>query len=132
MLVLPSLFLYVDFFIPLFFLVMMVFIIFFCVKFLLKECVYKFLCDLFAKDVIYFLKRYKFFDLFLNNINSKGATFFSFQGFWSNNYMRGLNFNSVVIVLILVFFLIWGCILSYKICVLRTQDCGSSQYLVYV
>nr|BAV82872.1 NADH dehydrogenase subunit 5 [Toxocara canis] len=106
MLTVPSLFLYVDFFVPLFFLIVMVFVAFFCVKFLLKEYVYKFLCDLFVKDIVYFLKSYKFFDLFLNNINSKGVTFFSFQGFWGNSYMKSLNFNSVVIVLMLIFFLI--------------------------
>nr|YP_010620899.1 NADH dehydrogenase subunit 5 [Toxocara vitulorum]WAX39113.1 NADH dehydrogenase subunit 5 [Toxocara vitulorum] len=106
MLVVPSLFLYVDFFAPLSFLIMMVFIAFFCVKFLLKEYVYKFLCDLFAKDIVYFLKSYKFFDLLLNNINSKGVSFFSFYSFFGNNYMKSLNFNSIVVVLMLIFFLV--------------------------
>lgn len=108
----PSLFLYVDFFSPLVFVFMMVIVGFFCVKLLLKEFVYKFMVDFFAKDWIYGLKNYKFFDLFLGNINSIGVTFFSFTGFWRNSYMKRLYFNSVVVVLILFFFLVWGCILS--------------------
>nr|YP_010938382.1 NADH dehydrogenase subunit 5 [Toxocara apodemi]WLE72141.1 NADH dehydrogenase subunit 5 [Toxocara apodemi] len=104
MLSLPPLFLYVDFFSPVFFLAMMIFVGFFCVKFLLKECAYKFLCDLFVSDLIYFLKSYKFFDLLLNNVNSKGVTFFSFSGFLGNSYMKSLNFNSVVIILMVIFF----------------------------
>lgn len=111
MLSLPSLFLYVDFFVPLFFLFLIIALAFFCVKVLLKEFVYKFLVDLLAKESIYGLVNYKFFDLLLNNINSKGVTFFSFSGFLGNNYMKSLNFNSIIVVLILFFFLIWGCIL---------------------
>nr|QPF22254.1 NADH dehydrogenase subunit 5 [Ophidascaris sp. CYZ-2020] len=106
MLCMPSLFLYVDFFTPLFFIFMMVFVGFFCVKLLLKEFVYKFLVDFFAKDFIYGLKNYKFFDLMLNNINFKGVTFFSFSGFWGNSYMKSLHFNSVVVILMLFFFMI--------------------------
>uniref|UniRef100_UPI0030DF1D34 NADH dehydrogenase subunit 5 n=1 Tax=Porrocaecum reticulatum TaxID=2161849 RepID=UPI0030DF1D34 len=106
MLALPSLFLYVDFFAPLFFLFMMGFLFFFTCKFLLKEFVYKFLSDYAAKAWIYGLKNYKFFDLLLNNVNSKGVTFFSFLGLWSNSYMKSLNFNSVVVVIMLFFLLI--------------------------
>nr|AES86148.1 NADH dehydrogenase subunit 5 [Anisakis simplex] len=106
MLSLPVLFLYVDFFAPLFFLFLIIFLSFFCVKMLLKEFVYKFLVDLFAKETIYGLVNYKFFDLLLNNINSKGVTFFSFSGFLSNSYMKSLNFNSIMVVLMLFFFLI--------------------------
>lgn len=114
MLSLPALFLYVDFFAPLFFLFLIIFLSFFCVKILLKEFVYKFLVDLFAKETIYGLVNYKFFDLLLNNINSKGVTFFSFSGFLSNSYIKRLNFNSIMVVLMLFFFLIWGCILILK------------------
>nr|ADU78513.1 NADH dehydrogenase subunit 5 [Baylisascaris ailuri] len=106
MLSMPSLFLYVDFFAPLFFIVMLVVVTFFCAKLLLKEFVYKFLVDFFAKDWIYGLKSYKFFDLFLGGVNSVGVTFFSFTGFWGNSYMKSLHFNSVLIVLVIFFFLV--------------------------
>nr|NP_006952.2 NADH dehydrogenase subunit 5 [Ascaris suum] len=106
MLCMPCLFLYVDFFVPLFFVVMIMVVGFLCVKLLLKEFVYKFLVDFFAKGWVYGLKNYKFFDLFLGGINSLGVTFFSFTGFWSNSYMKSLYFNSVVIVLVLFFFLV--------------------------
>nr|QXE43451.1 NADH dehydrogenase subunit 5 [Ophidascaris baylisi] len=107
MLCMPSLFLYVDFFGPLVFIFMMLFVGFFSGKLLLKEFVYKFLVDFFAKDFIYGLKNYKFFDLMLNNVNSKGVTFFSFSGFSNNSYMKNLHFNSVVIILMLFFFMVF-------------------------
>nr|BAV81434.1 NADH dehydrogenase subunit 5 [Parascaris equorum] len=106
MLCMPSLFLYVDFFVPLFFFVMILVVGFFCVKFLLKEFVYKFLVDFLAKGWIYGLKNYKFLDLFLMGVNSMGVTFFSFSGFWSNGYMKSLYFNSIVIILVMFFFLV--------------------------
>lgn len=107
-LTIPSLFLYVDFFAPLFFLFSMSLLVFFCGKFILKEFVYKFMVDFFAKDTVYGLINYKFCDLLLNNVNSKGVTFFSFSRFLGNSYIKSLNFNSVVVVLIFFFFLVWG------------------------
>nr|UZP15734.1 NADH dehydrogenase subunit 5 [Contracaecum sp.] len=106
MLVLPSLFLYVDFFVPLFFLFFMVFLAYLSLKFLLKEFVYKFLVDFLAKDFIYGLVNYKFFDLMLNSVNFKGVVFFSLSSLVGNSYMKSLYFNSVVIVLMFFFFLI--------------------------
>nr|AET08628.1 NADH dehydrogenase subunit 5 [Contracaecum osculatum] len=105
MLSLPSLFLYVDFFVPLFFVGLMILVAYLGLKFLLKEFVYKFVVDYLAKDFIYSLVNYKFFDLLLNNINSKGVTLFSLTGVLGNSYMKSLYFNSVVVVLMLFFFL---------------------------
>nr|YP_009391028.1 NADH dehydrogenase subunit 5 [Caenorhabditis doughertyi]ARV88293.1 NADH dehydrogenase subunit 5 [Caenorhabditis doughertyi] len=101
----PSLFLYVDFFGPLVFLFMMIFLSFMVLKMLFKELTYKFLVDYLAKNSIYKMKNLKFMDLFLNNINSKGYTLFLGSGLFKNYYMKSLNFNSVV-VLIFIFFMI--------------------------
>ena len=119
-LAMPSLFLYVDFFVPLFFLFTIIILAFFCGKFILKEFVYKFMVDFFAKDGVYGILNYKFCDLLLNNINSKGVTFFSFSRFLRNRYIKSLNFNSIVIILIVFFFLIWGFSLR-KICALHAR-----------
>nr|YP_009391064.1 NADH dehydrogenase subunit 5 [Caenorhabditis nouraguensis]ARV88329.1 NADH dehydrogenase subunit 5 [Caenorhabditis nouraguensis] len=101
----PSLFLYVDFFGPLVFLFMMIFLSFLVLKMLFKELVYKFLVDYLAKNSIYKMKNIKFMDLFLNNINSKGYSLFLGSGMFKNYYLKSLNFNSVV-VLIFIFFMI--------------------------
>nr|YP_009390980.1 NADH dehydrogenase subunit 5 [Caenorhabditis remanei]ARV88233.1 NADH dehydrogenase subunit 5 [Caenorhabditis remanei] len=101
----PSLFLYVDFFGPLVFLFMMIFLSFMLLKMLFKELTYKFLVDYLAKNSIYKMKNLKFMDLFLNNINSKGYTLFLSSGLFKNYYLKSLNFNSVV-VLIFIFFMI--------------------------
>lgn len=101
----PRLFLYVDFFGPLVFLFIMIFLSFLVLKIFFKELVYKFLVDYLAKNSIYKIKNIKFIDLFLNNINSKGYSLFLGSGIFKNYYLKSLNFNSVV-VLIFIFFII--------------------------
>lgn len=101
----PRLFLYVDFFGPLVFLFIIIFLSFLILKILFKELTYKFLVDYLAKNSIYKIKNLKFIDLFLNNINSKGYTLFLSSGIFKNYYLKRLNFNSVV-VLIFIFFII--------------------------
>nr|YP_009243341.1 NADH dehydrogenase subunit 5 [Heterakis beramporia]AMR36308.1 NADH dehydrogenase subunit 5 [Heterakis beramporia] len=102
----PTLYLYVDFFVPLFFVLLILFFIYFVVKFLLKEVVYKFLVDYFAKFFIYFMKNFKFVDMFLGGVNDKGYNFImsgssSFMLLMSNMY-----YNSLILVIFIVFFLI--------------------------
>lgn len=99
----PSLFLYVDFFGPLFFLFMIIFISFLVVKFLFKELTYKFLVDYLAKNSIYKIKNFKYIDLFLNNLNSKGFSSFIYLSLLNNNYLKRFNFNSVVLLVFFIF-----------------------------
>nr|YP_004123399.1 NADH dehydrogenase subunit 5 [Contracaecum rudolphii B Bullini et al., 1986]ACP30396.1 NADH dehydrogenase subunit 5 [Contracaecum rudolphii B Bullini et al., 1986] len=106
MLALPSLFLYVDFFTPIFFLVFMILLVYLGLKFLLKEFTYKFVVDFLAKDFIYGLVNYKFFDLMLNGLNSKGVGVVSVSSLLGNNYMKSFYFNSIVFLLMLFFFLL--------------------------
>nr|AJW75169.1 NADH dehydrogenase subunit 5 [Oscheius chongmingensis] len=106
MLNVPSLFLYVDFFGPLFFLFMMIFLAFVTLKVLFKELAYKFLVDYFAKNSILKMKNLKFMDLFLNNMNSKGFTTYLNLGLFNNLYMKSLNFNSLLILVFFIFLMI--------------------------
>lgn len=94
----------------------MIFLSFLLLKFLFKELTYKFLVDYFAKNRILKIKNFKFIDLFLNNINSKGFTFFNFLGLFKNNYLKSLNFNSIVVVIFIIFLIFWGFILIKNIC----------------
>lgn len=102
----PALFLYVDFFGPLFYVFLILFLSFLRLKVLFKELTYKFLVDYLAKNRIYKIKNLKFIDLFLNNINSKGYRMFSYSRLTRNNYLKRLNFNRVVVLVFFIFILI--------------------------
>nr|YP_009162020.1 NADH dehydrogenase subunit 5 [Litoditis aff. marina PmIV]AKS28870.1 NADH dehydrogenase subunit 5 [Litoditis aff. marina PmIV] len=106
MLNVPSLFLYVDFYGPLFFLFMMIFVSFLAVKMLFKELTYKFLVDYLAKNSVMKMKNLKFMDLFLNNLNSKGFSSFMYLSLFNNNYLKSLNFNSIIILVFFIFLMI--------------------------
>lgn len=122
----PSLFLYVDFFGPLFFLFIIIFLSFLIVKVLFKELTYKFLVDYLAKNSILKMKNLKFIDIFLNGLNSKGYSFLIINSFISNYYFKNLYFNRVVITVFLFFIICWGFSLN-KICALQAQDYSSKK-----
>nr|BAV78661.1 NADH dehydrogenase subunit 5 [Steinernema glaseri] len=103
---LPSLFLYMDFFVPLMFLMLSIFVLFLGFKIIMKEMGYKFVVDYLPKLNVTWMKNIKFLDFFLNNINSKGFSFFSFSNFLGNSFMKGLNFNSIILVIMLLFFVL--------------------------
>lgn len=102
----PRLFLYVDFFAPLFFLFIMIFLSFLVVKFILKELTYKFLVDYLAKNRIWKMKNLKFMDLFLHNIISKGFSLSLVSGLFRGNYLKRFNYNSIVILVFMIFLII--------------------------
>lgn len=101
----PSLFLYIDFYVPLFYTVFVFFILFLRLKLLFKELTYKFLVDYLAKNRIYKIKNFKFLDLLLNNIISKGFRFFFNNSLYGNIFLKRKNYNRVIF-LILIFFII--------------------------
>nr|YP_010708749.1 NADH dehydrogenase subunit 5 [Cruznema tripartitum]WCR50916.1 NADH dehydrogenase subunit 5 [Cruznema tripartitum] len=106
MLNIPALFLYVDFFSPLTYIFIMLFLSFLLVKLLFKELTYKFLVDYLAKNSILKMKNFKFIDNYLNSmiqLLSKNLSFFSLS---SNYYMKSLNFNSVVFLTMMIFLLL--------------------------
>jgi hypothetical protein len=112
----PRLFLYVDFFGPLFFIFMIVFLSFLGIKLLIKEFRYKFLVDYLAKNSIYKIKNIKFIDLFLNNVNSGGYRLFMSRRIFNNYYLKRFNFNSLVVLVFIFFIICWGFSLFKNIC----------------
>nr|AVV66505.1 NADH dehydrogenase subunit 5 [Cooperia oncophora] len=102
----PTIFLYVDFFSPLFYIIMIVILSYFVYKILFKEFIYKFLVDYLAKNVIYKVKNLKFLDLWLNKI---GFYSFNWIGTLSNNFnyfMSTLKYNNVIFLIFLIFLLL--------------------------
>nr|UXK95529.1 NADH dehydrogenase subunit 5 [Macropostrongyloides mawsonae] len=103
MMVVPAMFLYVDFFAPLFYLLMIMVLCYFSFKLLFKELAYKFLVDYLAKNSIYKIKNFKFMD---NNLNKFGLLGFSMMGglgVMFTNYMSSFKYNNLVILVFLLF-----------------------------
>lgn len=75
-------------------------------KYLMKEFVYKFLVDYLAKNRIYKVKNIKFVDLLLNNFISKGFRVRRRVGIYRNIIIKGKFYNSVVLLVIVLFLLI--------------------------
>lgn len=100
----PSLFLYLDFYVPLTYTIFFLFLTFLSIKFVIKELLYKFLVDYLAKNRIYKLKNIKFIDLFLNNIISIGFRNIRYTRILSNLYLKNKFFNSIIILIIIIFF----------------------------
>lgn len=107
----PRLFLYLDFYAPLFYTLFFIFLIFLRLKFLFKELIYKFLVDYLAKNSIYKMKNLKFIDLLLNNFISKGFSINSIGRIYFNLYLKNKYYNNIIILIIILFLIIWGFIL---------------------
>ena len=101
---LPRLFLYTDFFMPLLFLLFFFCAVYFVLKFITKEFFYKFLVDFLALCVGHNSVNMKFSDLFLNRLNSKGVSLFSFRNFLGGSFLTR-KFNSVVLIIFFLFLL---------------------------
>nr|YP_009024233.1 NADH dehydrogenase subunit 5 [Oesophagostomum columbianum]AGL61175.1 NADH dehydrogenase subunit 5 [Oesophagostomum columbianum] len=102
MFLLPSLFLYVDFYVPIIYLIMILFLCYFGFKLLFKELAYKFLVDYLAKNVIYKVKNLKFMDNSLNKYGYMGFNMLGSLSYFFTSYMSSYKYNNLII---LVFFL---------------------------
>jgi len=102
----PRLFLYFDFFAPLIFLFIIIFLSFLGLKFMIKELTYKFQVDYFAKSSILKLKNLKFMDQFLNKLISGGSIIFNLLRFNFNLFMLRLNYNVILIIVFFIFLII--------------------------
>nr|YP_009162834.1 NADH dehydrogenase subunit 5 [Gnathostoma spinigerum]AKM22099.1 NADH dehydrogenase subunit 5 [Gnathostoma spinigerum] len=102
----PLLLLYVDFFVPVFYLLFICLVFFFMFKFLLKEAQYKFLVDYMVKLLIVGIKSNKFVDLFLGSLNSKGYDLFLLSGYGGLGFMKSFYYNSLVLVVFILLFLV--------------------------
>lgn len=114
LLVMPRLFLYVDFFVPMFYVFIILVVRFLMLKFLFKELAYKFLVDYFAKNVIYKLKNLKYMDINLNKVGYLGFNLFNSFGYIFNYFISTFKYNSVVFLIFFIFLLLWGLNLSVK------------------
>nr|YP_003434134.1 NADH dehydrogenase subunit 5 [Chabertia ovina]ACX85216.1 NADH dehydrogenase subunit 5 [Chabertia ovina] len=103
MMVLPAMFLYVDFYVPLFYLAMILMLCFFSYKLLFKELVYKFLVDYLAKNVIYKVKNFKFMDNNLNKFGYMSFNLLSVIATFFTGYLSSLKYNNLIILVFLVF-----------------------------
>lgn len=115
LLLIPSIFLYLDFFTPLMYIILILIIVYFGYKLLFKELVYKFLVDYLAKNVIYKIKNLKFFDLGLNKFNYFGFNALRTLNYVFNYYISTFKHNNLIFLLFLIFLLLWDLNLSYKI-----------------
>nr|YP_009240276.1 NADH dehydrogenase subunit 5 [Haemonchus placei]AMO01510.1 NADH dehydrogenase subunit 5 [Haemonchus placei]BAV82737.1 NADH dehydrogenase subunit 5 [Haemonchus placei] len=103
MFVLPILLLYVDFYVPLVYLMLIVTMGYFIFKLLFKELIYKFLVDYLAKNVIYKVKNVKFFDLNLNKLNFINFNTFGTFGNVFLKYMGNFKYNNVIFLIFLIY-----------------------------
>nr|YP_009131589.1 NADH dehydrogenase subunit 5 [Strongylus equinus]AJG02957.1 NADH dehydrogenase subunit 5 [Strongylus equinus] len=108
LLVVPSLFLYMDFYVPMLYLGLIILLCYFTVKMLLKEFMYKFLVDYFAKSVIYKVKNLKFMDNNLNKFGYMGFNFLGSIGTIFTGYMTSMKYNNLVILMFFLFFYLYG------------------------
>nr|AST14930.1 NADH dehydrogenase subunit 5 [Hammerschmidtiella sp. ZengetLiu-2016] len=99
----PVIFLYVDFFSPLVYIFILLFLGFICLKFMSGEMKYKFLADYDAKHSVFFISNGKSVDVFLEQMNIKGFSIFSFGGGLMNMMFKSLNFNMIMILVIFIF-----------------------------
>nr|YP_009310870.1 NADH dehydrogenase subunit 5 [Triodontophorus serratus]AOT98904.1 NADH dehydrogenase subunit 5 [Triodontophorus serratus] len=103
LLVMPSMFLYLDFYVPLLYVILIILFSYMIFKLLVKEFVYKFLVDYLAKNVIYKVKNFKFMD---NNLNKFGYMGFNFLGLFGTlftGYMSTFKYNNLVILMFFLF-----------------------------
>lgn len=114
MLLVPTLFLYVDFFVPLFYIFIIIILRFIILKFLFKELIYKFLVDYLAKNVIYKLKDLKFIDISLNGLGYVGFNSFGSLSYVFRNYISTFRYNKIIFLIFFIFLLLWDLNLSVK------------------
>nr|UDL72610.1 NADH dehydrogenase subunit 5 [Torquenema toraliforme] len=103
MLILPAMYLYIDFFAPLMYLLLIGLLLYFSFKLLFKELNYKFLVDYLAKNVIYKIKNFKFMDNNLNKFGYMGFNFLSSMGMFFTGYMSSFKYNNLIIMVFLLF-----------------------------
>lgn len=110
----PRIFLYIDFYVPLFYLFIIMLLAFLLLKYLFKELVYKFLVDYLAKNVIYKLKNLKFVDAGLNKIGYSGFNLFNMFRYFFNYYIRSFKYNNLIFLIFLIILVLWDLNLSVK------------------
>lgn len=107
----PSFFVYFDFYVPLIYIFLFIFINYLLLKFIIKDIVYKFLGDYLPKYFTNKLDSLKFFDNSLFNFRSLNISYFLNLSNVFNFYLYSNYFNRVVLIIFFIFILIWDYIL---------------------
>nr|YP_009445098.1 NADH dehydrogenase subunit 5 [Marshallagia marshalli]ATV81507.1 NADH dehydrogenase subunit 5 [Marshallagia marshalli] len=102
----PTVFLYLDLFTPLFYIFFLLMFVYWVFKILIKELIYKFLVDYLAKNVIVKVKNLKFVDLWLNVTNYKGFNVLNLLSYVLNYYMSTFKHNNLIFLLFFIFLLL--------------------------
>jgi NADH-ubiquinone oxidoreductase chain 5 len=103
----PEFFLYLDFFIPLIYLILFIFLINYLIFFFFYYIFYKFLVDFFPKWITFkLIKNFKFFDLFLFKFFNMNLNFVFNLNFFFLGILKNLNWGTLIvfIVFLLLFF----------------------------
>ena len=121
LLFLPSLFVYIDFYVPLIYLSLFFFIFYFFKKFFISELKTKFLADYLPKLSQFLFLNFKFGELFLYKLSGTAiSSLLSFRNF-SSYYLLSNSYNSILLIVILLFMFLWDLILL-KIFDLQSKD----------
>ena len=111
LILIPSLFLWGDFFSPLLYITILLSGCFFSFYFILQEFTNKFLVDFFAKDSPNIIKNIKYSDLFLLCYNNSSFSFFLTLSVFFNTFFKRLRYVSLIVLLTFFLVFVWGLIL---------------------
>lgn len=111
LLVIPSFFLGLDFFVPIFYLFLFFLILYFSLKLNYLTFNFKFLADYFPKWLLYLFLDLKYMEFFLYNLRGIFISFFSFLRITFNMLFFRNIINSLTILFFLVLIMLWGLIL---------------------
>jgi hypothetical protein len=111
LLFLPSLFVYIDFYVPLVYLSFFMLVFYFSKKFLLSELKIKFLADYFSKTSQFLFFNFKFNEMFLYKFRGVFISFFISFSNSSLFYFFSIKHSSLLFLVVLLFFIIWDWIL---------------------
>lgn len=110
-LLMPSFFVYFDFYVPLLYLFLFFFLCIFIMKALTSELLTKFLVDYFPKILQVFIINFKFKEIFYYNVSSSLINFFSNLRYWSSSYLFSNVYHSLIFLIVIIIVLLWGLIL---------------------
>nr|AYG51198.1 NADH dehydrogenase subunit 5 [Metastrongylus salmi] len=102
---LPGLFLFLDFYVPILYIMMIFLVVFVLLKILLKELEYKFFVDYFSLYFSNLGSNYKFMDVGLMSFGEKLFLMVNFFGKLMSLLMSSFKYNSVLIFVFLIFFM---------------------------
>nr|YP_003434043.1 NADH dehydrogenase subunit 5 [Trichostrongylus axei]ACX85192.1 NADH dehydrogenase subunit 5 [Trichostrongylus axei] len=103
MLYVPSLFVYIDMYVPLMYLMILLLTAYMLIKFVTTEFMYKFLVDYLAKNMIYKLKNFKFIDANQNKFGYINLNLLNSMNNVLNYYMSVFKYNNLIFLVFLIF-----------------------------